>query len=110
MAWALGESFFRRDGDTLVVNILGKPSASKGAVGQRKGAQLEMRVTAQPYNWRATDPKALLTLLFGVRERDMKGRERVYAQLRIQDWRKWLTIFGPWYTPAQLGKCKDGQY
>ena len=40
-----GDSFFAWDGDTLVVNILGKPSASKDAIGKPKGTQLKISVT-----------------------------------------------------------------
>jgi hypothetical protein len=50
MAQAHEESFFCWDGNTLVVNILGKPGASKDAVGKPKGAQLKVSVTAQPHN------------------------------------------------------------
>jgi len=98
MAGAHEESFFRWDGDTLVVNILGKPSACKDAVGKPKAAQLKVNVTAQPRNGRATDHMvALLAPLFGVRERDIEvvfGRESVHKQLRIKNPRKWPAIFG----------------
>jgi len=74
MAQAHEESFFCWDGNTLVVNILGKPGASKDAVGKPKGAQLKVSVTAQPHNGRATDYLVgFLAPLFGVRERDVES-------------------------------------
>ena len=50
-----GDSFFAWDGDTLVVNILGKPAASKDAIGKPKGTQLKVSVTAAPKDGKATD-------------------------------------------------------
>jgi uncharacterized protein len=104
MAGAHEESFFRWDGNTLVVNSLGKPSASKDAVGKPKGTQLKVSVTALPRNGRATDHMvAFLAPLFGVRERDIEvvfGRESVHKQLRIKDPLKWPAIFGAWMGPG----------
>jgi uncharacterized protein len=104
MAGAHEESFFRWDGNTLVVNILGKPSASKDAVGKPKGTQLKVSVTALPRNGRATDHMvAFLAPLFGVRERDIEvvfGRESVHKQFRIKDPLKWPAIFGAWKGPG----------
>ena len=42
---ATGDSFFAWEGDTLVVNILGKPAASKDAIGKPMGTQLKVSVT-----------------------------------------------------------------
>ncbi len=113
MAQAHEESFFRWDGDTLVVNILGKPGASKDAVGRPKGPQLKVSVRAQPRNGRATDHMVgFLAPLFGVRERDIEvvfGRESVHKQLRIKNPHKWPEVFGPWHQPADTGKAKGGQ-
>ena len=113
MAGAHEESFFRWDGDTLVVNILGKPGAGKDAVGKPKGTQLKVSVTAQPRQGRATDHMvAFLAPLFGVRERDIEvvfGRESVHKQLRISKPSQWPEIFGPWNAPEARGKPKSGQ-
>jgi len=113
MAQAHEESFFCWDGNTLVINILGKPGASKDAVGKPKGAQLKVSVTAQPHNGRATDHMVVfLAPLFGVRERDIElvfGRESVHKQLRIKNPHKWPEIFGPWHQGADAGKAKGGQ-
>ena len=113
MAQAHEESFFCWDGNTLVVNILGKPGASKDAVGKPKGAQLKVSVTAQPHNGRATDHMVgFLAPLFGVRERAIElvfGRESVHKQLRIKNPHKRPEIFGPWHQGADAGKAKGGQ-
>lgn len=53
-----GDSFFAWDGDVLVVNILGKPSASKDAIGKPKGTQLKVSVTAAPPEWPRHRPHA----------------------------------------------------
>jgi uncharacterized protein (TIGR00251 family) len=97
-------SFFRWDGDTLVVNVLGKPAAAKDAVGKPKGAQLKVSVTAQPLNGRATDHMVrFLAPLFGVAVRDIEvvfGRESIHKQLRIHAPSRWPPVFGPWSRPG----------
>jgi hypothetical protein len=97
-------SFFRWDGDTLVVNVLGKPAAAKDAVGKPKGAQLKVSVTAQPHNGRATDHMVrFLAPLFGVAVRDIEvvfGRESIHKQLRIRTPSRWPPVFGPWSGPG----------
>jgi uncharacterized protein (TIGR00251 family) len=113
MAGAHEESFFRWDGDTLVVNILGKPGASKDAVGKPKGAQLKVSVTARPRNGRATEHMvAFLAPLFGVRERDIEvvfGWESVHKQLRIKHPHKWPAIFGAWKGHGHAVHVEGGQ-
>ena len=80
--------FFGWDGDVLVVNILGKPSASKDAIGKPKGSQLKVSVTAKPLNGKATDHMVrFLAPLFGVRTSSIEvvfGQENVNKQLRIK--------------------------
>jgi uncharacterized protein len=82
-----GDSFFAWEGDVLVVNILGKPSASKDAIGKPKGTQLKISVTAAPINGKATDHMVrFLAPLFGVPVGNIKvvfGQENVNKQLRI---------------------------
>jgi len=82
-----GESFFAWDGDVLVVNILGKPSASKDAIGKPHGTQLKVSVTAKPLNGKATDHMLrFLAPLFGVSVSAIEvvfGQENVNKQLRI---------------------------
>ena len=94
---ATGESFFAWDGDTLVVNILGKPAASKDAIGKPKGTQLKISVTAQPKDGRATDHMVrFLAPLFGVPVSAIEvvfGRESIHKQLRIKAPTKLPTVF-----------------
>lgn len=82
------KSFCAWDGDTLVLNILGKPSAKQDAIGKVKGLQLNVSVTAAPVAGRATDH--MVRFLAG--EFDVKpdaiqvvfGRYNVNKQLRIR--------------------------
>jgi len=82
-----GDSFFTWDGDVLVVNILGKPSAAKDVIGKPKGTQLKISVTAKPQNGKATDHMVrFLAPLFGVSVSAIEvvfGQENVNKQLRI---------------------------
>ena len=81
----------------LVVNILGKPSASKDAIGKPKGTQLKISVTAAPINGKATDHMVrFLAPLFGVPVTNIKvvfGQENVNKQLRITAPTKLPTVF-----------------
>ena len=82
-----GDSFFTWDGDVLVVNILGKPSAAKDVIGKPKGTKLKISVTAKPQNGKATDHMVrFLAPLFGVSVSAIEvvfGQENVNKQLRI---------------------------
>ncbi|MCK9398043.1 MAG: DUF167 family protein [Methylobacter sp.] len=81
-------SFCAWDGDTLVLNILGTPSAKKDAIGKAKGNQLKVSVTAAPVGGRATDHMVrFLAKEFGVTANDIEvvfGRFNVNKQLRIK--------------------------
>jgi|ERR1035437_6912978 uncharacterized protein (TIGR00251 family) len=92
-----GDSFFIWEGDVLVLNILGKPSAAKDAVGKVKGTQLKVSVTAAPVHGRATDHMLrFLAPLFGVAVADIEvvfGRENVNKQLRIKAPKKLPAVF-----------------
>ena len=94
---ATGDSFFVWDGDTLVVNILGKPSSRQDAIGKPKGTQLKVSVTASPEGGRATDHMVrFLAPLFGVTVADITvvfGRESVHKQLRIRAPQKLPAVF-----------------
>lgn len=82
------KSFCVWDGDTLVLNILGKPSAKQDAIGKAKGNQLKVSVTASPVAGRATDHMVrFLAEEFGVKINDIEvvfGRFNVNKQLRIK--------------------------
>lgn len=82
------KSFCIWDGDTLVLNILGTPGASRDAIGKVKGHQLKVSVTAAPRVGRATDHMVrFLAGEFGVARSDIEvvfGRKNVNKQLRIK--------------------------
>ncbi|MGR9015123.1 MAG: DUF167 domain-containing protein [Gammaproteobacteria bacterium] len=92
-------SFCAWDGDTLVLNILGTPSAKKDAIGKAKGKQLKVSVTAAPVGGRATDHMVrFLAKEFGVTANDIVvvfGRFNVNKQLRIHS---------PKHLPAVINK------
>ena len=94
---ATGDSFFAWDGDTLIVNILGKPSAAKDAIGKPKGTQLKVSVTAKPKDGKATDYMVrFLAPQFGVAVSDIEvvfGQENVNKQLRIHAPKKLPAVF-----------------
>lgn len=92
-----GDTFFAWEGDVLLVNILGKPSASKDAIGKPYGKQLKVSVTAAPVSGRATDHMVrFLAPHFGVSTSDIEvvfGRMNVNKQLRIKAPTKLPAVF-----------------
>ena len=82
------DSFCAWDGDTLVLNVLGKPGASRDAIGKPKGKQLNISVTEAPVAGRATDHMVrFLARAFDVTVNDIEvvfGRFNVNKQLRIR--------------------------
>lgn len=82
------ESFCAWDGDTLVLNILGKPNAGRDAIGKVVGKQLNVSVTEAPVAGRATDHMVrFLAGRFGVAVHDVEvvfGRFNVNKQMRIR--------------------------
>jgi uncharacterized protein (TIGR00251 family) len=95
---ATGDSFFAWDGDVLVLNILGKPSTGRDAIGKPKGTQLKVSVTAAPQAGKATDHMLrFLAPLFGVAVSDIEvvfGQENVNKQLRIKAPTRLPAVFG----------------
>jgi len=81
-------SFCAWDGETLVLNILGQPSAKQDAIGKAKGNQLKISVTAKPVAGKATDHMVkFLGTEFGVSTQAITvvfGRFNINKQLRIQ--------------------------
>ena len=81
------KSFCAWDGETLVLNVLGTPSAKQDAIGKAKGNQLKISVTAAPVAGRATDHMVkFLAEEFGVTTKAIEvvfGRMNVNKQLRI---------------------------
>jgi len=82
------DSFCAWDGETLVLNVLGKPGAGKDVIGKVTGHQLNISVTEAPVAGRATDHMVrFLAGKFGVAVKDIEvvfGRFNVNKQLRIR--------------------------
>jgi uncharacterized protein (TIGR00251 family) len=76
------------DNEILVLNVLGRPSDNKDAIGKARGCQLKISVTAAPVAGRATDHMVrFLAREFGVTPKDIEvvfGRFNVNKQLRIK--------------------------
>lgn len=91
------ESFYFWDGDVLVLNVLGKPSAREDAIGKVKGNQLKISVTEAPRLGRATDHMVkFLAKIFEVPVSDIEvvfGRMNVNKQLRIKAPKKLPSVF-----------------
>jgi uncharacterized protein (TIGR00251 family) len=85
-------SFCFWEGETLVLNILGKPSAKQDVIGKAKGIQLKISVTAAPAGGKATDHMVkFLAKEFGVTTHDIDvvfGRFNVNKQLRVKSPKK----------------------
>ena len=91
-----GDRCCRWDGDTLVLNILGTPSAKRDAIGKPKGNQLKISVTKSPENGQATDYMVkLLAKQFGVKASDIDvvfGQTSINKQLRVHKPQKLPTV------------------
>lgn len=89
-------SFYFWENDTLILNILGKPSSKQDLIGKPKGDQLKVSVTAHPKAGKATDHMvAFLAKEFGVSRSDIEvvfGRMSVNKQVRIKSPQKLPSI------------------
>jgi len=87
-AQKLAHAFYAWEGDILVLNILGTPSAKRDAIGKVKGHQLKISVTAAPVAGKATDHMVrFLAKEFGITTSDIEvvyGRMNVNKQLRFK--------------------------
>jgi uncharacterized protein (TIGR00251 family) len=93
------KSFCAWDGDTLVLNVLGTPSAKKDAIGKPKGNQLKISVTAAPVAGKATDHMVkFLADEFGVATKNI---EVVFGRMNVN---KQLRIYSPKILPAVISK------
>jgi uncharacterized protein YggU (UPF0235/DUF167 family) len=93
------DSFCKWDGDTLVLNILGRPRAKRTKLGRVIGKQLEVHVAEDPVRGKATAhlvdfladefavPKRAITVVFGV--------YNVNKQLRITEPKKFPGVIPP---------------
>jgi len=83
------DSFYAWDGDTLILNVIGTPSAKRDAVGKVKGTHLKVSVREAPRGGKATD--YMVRFLAGEFEVSAKniqivsGRFNVNKQFRIKD-------------------------
>ena len=82
------DCFYFWDGDILVLNVLGTPSAKEDAIGKVKGNQLRISVTEAPRRGKATDHMVrFLSKVFEVSISDIEvvfGRMNINKQLRIK--------------------------
>lgn len=105
-------SFCAWEGETLVLNVLGKPNAGKDAIGKVKGHQLNISVTAAPIGGRATDHMVrFLAQEFGVAVKDIQvvfGRFKVNKQLRIKSPQRLPSVIGKHLgqEAPKAGKCR----
>ncbi|MDQ1264020.1 MAG: uncharacterized protein QG559_1021 [Campylobacterota bacterium] len=80
--------FYEWQGDVLVLNILGTPSAKQDVILKPKGNQLKVSVKAQPEGGKATDYMvSFLAKEFGVSASAIEvvyGQENIHKQLRIK--------------------------
>jgi len=89
--------WFWWEGDVLVFNILGKPSAKITKIGKPFGNQLKISVACAPVNGKATDFLVkFLAHQFDVKVRDIEvvfGRMNVNKQLRVTKPNKLPSVF-----------------
>jgi uncharacterized protein (TIGR00251 family) len=93
----LANMFYQWEGDVLVLNVLGTPSAKRDAIGKVKGNQLKISVTEAPVAGRATDHMVrFLAKTFQISPSDIEvvfGRMNVNKQLRIKAPKELPSIF-----------------
>ena len=89
--------WFWWEGDVLVFNILGNPSAKLTKIGKPFGNQLKISVACAPVNGKATDHLVkFLAVEFGVKVKDVEvvfGRMNVNKQLRVTSPQKLPSVF-----------------
>jgi len=81
-------TFYRWDGDTLTLNIIGRPNSKRDAIGRVIGHQLEVFAAAVPRRGGATAHMVkYLAGVFGVQTSAIEvvfGEKNVNKQLRIK--------------------------
>ncbi|MBI5891749.1 MAG: DUF167 domain-containing protein [Nitrosomonadales bacterium] len=92
-------SFCYWDGDTLVLNILGRPRAKKTKLGKVIGKQLEIHVAENPVRGHAT--AHLVTFLAGEFDVPEKAITVVFGVYNVN---KQLRIAAPKRLPAVIVK------
>src|SRR4051812_43427518 len=74
-------SFYRWEGETLVLNILGTPSSKRNAIGKVRGAQLKVSVKEVPEGGKATD--CMVRFLAGEFDVPIKDIEVVFGRFNV---------------------------
>ncbi|WP_407899602.1 DUF167 domain-containing protein [Ferrigenium sp. UT5] len=91
------DSFCKWDGDTLVLNILGRPRAKRDKIGKVKGKQLEIHVAEDPVRGKATGHLVdFLADEFGV------GRSEVTVVFGTYNVNKQVRIHAPQKLPGVI--------
>jgi hypothetical protein len=82
------EAFATWDGDTLVLEVAGKPGASRNTIGKVQANRLKVSVTAAPQAGMATEQMVrFLAKEFGVSPSDVEvvfGHATAHKRLRIR--------------------------
>jgi uncharacterized protein (TIGR00251 family) len=95
-------SFCQWDGDTLVLNILGRPRASKTKIGKVIGKQLEIHVAENPVRGKATAHLVkFLAVEFEVAE------SAITVVFGVYNVNKQLRISAPKSLPSMIAKRFD---
>ena len=97
-------SFCHWEGDVLVLNILGRPSASHTAIGDVIGKQLEIFVAERPVRGRAT--AHMVRFLAGEFDVDEAAITVVFGVYNVN---KQLRIKAPRRLPAVIPPCPPQQ-
>jgi uncharacterized protein YggU (UPF0235/DUF167 family) len=97
-------SFCQWDGDTLVLNILGRPRASKTKLGKVIGKQLEIHVAENPVRGKAT--AHLVAFLAGEFEVAESAIKVVFGVYNVN---KQVRITAPGRLPAVISRQGENQ-
>ena len=92
-------SFCRWDGETLVLNILGRPRAKKTKIGKVIGNQLEVYVAENPVRGRAT-----AHLVKFLAEEFQVAESAITVVFGVYNVNKQLRITAPKHLPAVIAK------
>lgn len=96
-------SFCGWDGDTLVLNILGRPRAKKTKLGKPIGNQLEVHVAENPVRGRAT-----AHLVKFLAEEFQVAESAITVVFGVYNVNKQLRITAPKRLPAVIAKQLEG--
>lgn len=95
------EPFYHWEGDTLVLNILGRPNAQRDAIGKVVGHQLEVYATAVPRLGGAT--AHMMRYLAGVFDVPPGAIQVVFGEKNVN---KQIRVKSPKCLPAPI-QCAD---